>query len=429
MDFAQDDLEKAVDEIFAMKMKKLSTTSAAAASILQDLHSSNEGDFFTNEFEQNRRRLRQFSNRKTGFENIDAVQTFAPGLYILGGLPGIGKTSFAMQLAEQCAAAGENILFISYEMDVDALRAKTVARELYLHNPSVTLTATDIRYGGYTSSMDDIVARLKKSARNFRIVKTNAAMTDLLAALEVYVSTLDKPPIIFVDYLQRVITSGRKERREGVADNVYALKSFQQRHDATVILLSALNRDNYSAPIAFESFKETGEIEYCADVIWGLQLYAANGYSGKIIRDRQIGKRALKHQPREMELVCVKNRFGNLYNCFFNYFSAHDHFSPYLDVPENPNHFSRAFDPTNDMDGDSGNGENESGERDGNNDTDSNDGSGNWETLRDKTLVYSSGSKNANRALSVVIGEAADEHFRANHPEFEQEHPNLYRHI
>lgn len=422
LNFAQDDLRKAAVEIKRLQLQK---SNPAAAAIFGDFQQSNEADYFANEFEVNRQRRRQFSNRKTGFENLDAVQSFLPGLYILGGLPGIGKTSFAMQLAEQCAAAGENVLYISYEMDVDFLRAKSIARELFLRDPFTTLTAARIASGDTNSAVEEIVSSRKKSARNFRIIRTNATMTNLLAALEVELSLFDKPPIIFVDYLQRIPVDSN-ERRDGVAKNVYALKDFQQRHDATIFLLSSLNRDNYSAPISFESFKETGDIEYSADVVMGLQLYAVNGFTNSAANNRQMSKRAHKHQPREMELICVKNRFGNLYDVFFNYFSAHDHFTPFMHEPKTGYYFSNDFNPAHD-DNDTGN---DSSELDGDGEEESevaqNSGGGNWSALQDGTRVYSSNS-NANRGLSEVFGEDADRHFHKNHPNFKQEHPELYR--
>ncbi len=33
-------------------------------------------------------------------------------------------------------------------------------------------------------------------------------------------------------------------------------------------------------------------------------------------------------QPRELQLKCLKNRQGNNYDCYFNYYSAHDYFEP-----------------------------------------------------------------------------------------------------
>ena len=91
----------------------------------------------------------------------------------------------------------------------------------------------------------------------------------------------------------------------------------------TPILPSSFNRTNYAQSVAFESFKESGNIEYTADVVWGLQLNVMN----RTLNRDEIDK-AKKQQPRQIHLKCLKNRQGTNYDCFFNYFSAHDYFEP-----------------------------------------------------------------------------------------------------
>lgn len=288
----------------------------------------NESDFFLRNFQENIERRKKFSNRKTGFANIDNNQIFLPGVYILGGLPSIGKTTFAWQLLEQCADAGEHCLYISYEMSLIQLHSKSLARALWLREPTSTLTATQISMGGFNNSLSAVISQFQNSTRDFRAVKfTHERLSEILSSLDAFCDSLDKPPIICIDYLQRM-PFNEKERRDGISNNVRLLKDFQLKTDSTVIALSSLNRDNYSAPISFESFKETGEIEYSADVMWGLQLYCVNSSSGKIIDDRLRFEEAKKESPRKMQLKCVKNREGNIYDCCFHYFSAHDHFKP-----------------------------------------------------------------------------------------------------
>ena len=289
-----------------------------------------ESNFFLHDFENNIASRQQFAQRKTGFSNLDTedYQIFLPGVYILGGLPSIGKTTFAWQLLEQCADAGEHCLYISYEMGLDQLRAKTLARALWLRDRSTTLTAAQISIGGYNSTLLDIIAERKKSSRDFRAVKlTMEGLNELLPSLEIFCESLDKPPIIAIDYLQR-LPFPERERRDGISNNVRKLKDFQLKTGSTIIALSSLNRDNYSMPVSFESFKETGEIEYSADVMWGLQLYYVNRATGKVIEDRLKFEEAKKESPRKIQLKCIKNREGNNYDCFFFYHSAHDHFEP-----------------------------------------------------------------------------------------------------
>ncbi len=99
--------------------------------------------------------------------------------------------------------------------------------------------------------------------------------------------------------------------------------------DANDFYRSSFNRDNYTKPVSFESFKESGNIEYTADVVWALQLFVINSINSFNISDaRQKIDKAKKKQPRQIQLKCLKNRQGTNYDCFFNYFSAHDCFTP-----------------------------------------------------------------------------------------------------
>ena len=101
--------------------------------------SSSFANFFDKQFQADVDTLKLYSNRKTGFDNIDQQQIFSPGLYVLGGLPALGKTSFAWQLLEQLARNGEKCIYCSYEMSEFELFSKSVARELFKIDPHTNI--------------------------------------------------------------------------------------------------------------------------------------------------------------------------------------------------------------------------------------------------------------------------------------------------
>jgi replicative DNA helicase len=85
--------------------------------------------------------------------------------------------------------------------------------------------------------------------------------------------------------------------------------------------------------VDFESFKESGGIEYTADVIWGLQLDVMNddifNSEKKLKEKRETVRIAKKQRPRKIQLVCLKNRYGiSNYECGFNYDPVYDLFLP-----------------------------------------------------------------------------------------------------
>ncbi len=275
-----------------------------------------------------------FADRKSGFSNIDTFQHWKPGLYILGATPACGKTTFAWQLLEQFAENGENCIFCSYEMNQTELVAKTLARRLFLHNNKSTLTASDILSGGYSRDIATVAAKFFDANLNFTAKKfsNDVDVNKLLAILRPIVRNSEKPPIICIDYIQRLLPPDHKasNTRSLLDDALYKLKDFSQETNTTFIGISTFNRTNYNNPVSFENFKESGGIEYTADVVWALQLNITNKLSGENVANTRLKIDAAKlMQPRHINLKCLKNRYGNNYDCFFKYFSAHDYFQSF----------------------------------------------------------------------------------------------------
>ena len=87
-------------------------------------------DYFSNQIKADIDALKNYAQRKTGFDNIDEQQFFSPGLYVIGATPAAGKTTFCWQLLEQLAQTGESCIYCSYEMSGLELFSKTAARKL-----------------------------------------------------------------------------------------------------------------------------------------------------------------------------------------------------------------------------------------------------------------------------------------------------------
>ena len=303
-------------------------------------------DYFNKKYEADIDNQLQYYLRKTGFSNIDENQIFSSGLYVLGAMPACGKTTFAWQLAEQLARNGEYCIFCSYEMSTLELSTKTVARELFKNDPKTTLSSAEIRRGGYSHGVLSVIKDYLSGKFNLNIIEVqNETIDELLNLLRPICTNSEKAPIVFIDYLQ-IIPSNEADSKRGIDDIVRKLKVFQRETDTTFIVISSFNRTNYLSTVSFESFKESGNIEYTADVVWALQLNIVNSFKNgiSVTDSRKQVDAAKKQQPRQIQLKCLKNRQGNNYDCFFNYYSAHDFFEPVekFDNPEqarnNPNY-------------------------------------------------------------------------------------------
>jgi replicative DNA helicase len=137
-------------------------------------------------------------------------------------------------------------------------------------------------------------------------------------------------PVVFVDYLQ-IITpaSERTSDKQNIDRAVTTMKRMSREFDIPVILISSLNRDGYTTPVSYTSFKESGCIEYSADVIMGLNLQEVHEIQSitKITEKQSRLDAAKRKLPRDVELVILKNRNGSPWVSIpFQYFARFNYF-------------------------------------------------------------------------------------------------------
>lgn len=327
-------LGEVLQEDASQDVKPLQEIMREASVMLEELKkltsettSSGFSTFFKEKFGSKVEEMKEYASRKTGFANLDSEQIFTPGLYVLGGLPALGKTTFAWQLLEQMARQGEKCVYCSYEMSEFELYTKSAMRELFSRDRNTKLTSAGIRRGDETRTLKEILVEFGEIGIDLTVVEMQEQdIDDLIFGLRKY--CVEKAPVIVLDYLQIVPVRRREaSAKQGIDEIVRKLKNFQRETGATFIVISSFNRQNYGQQVAFESFKESGNIEYSADVVWGLQLYATRELKeGATNQNREIISKAKEANPRQVELKCLKNRQGKNYSCYFKYYAAVDTF-------------------------------------------------------------------------------------------------------
>lgn len=327
-------LGEVLQEDASQDVKPLQEIMQEASVMLEELKkltsettSSGFSTFFKEKFGTKVEEMKEYASRKTGFANLDSEQIFTSGLYVLGGLPALGKTTFAWQLLEQMARQGEKCVYCSYEMSEFELYTKSAMRELFSRDRNTKLTSAGIRRGDETRTLKEILVEFGEIGIDLTVVEMQEQdIDDLIFGLRKY--CVEKAPVIVLDYLQIVPVRRREaSAKQGIDEIVRKLKNFQRETGATFIVISSFNRQNYGQQVAFESFKESGNIEYSADVVWGLQLYATRELKeGATNQNREIISKAKEANPRQVELKCLKNRQGKNYSCYFKYYAAVDTF-------------------------------------------------------------------------------------------------------
>ena len=192
----------------------------------------------------------------TGFPKLDALlKGLWPGqLCIIGARPGVGKSAFALHLAETAARSEKRVLLFSLEMTADEIAERLIARS-------------------GTATLDTLI----DGTTNFRRVQEIGNACKSLSALPLTIC--DQPDLsiaqvrakarmfpdvslIIVDYLGLMQTSRRDNRNLELGELSRALKNLASELGIPIVALSQLNRgtDENEQP-SLRSLRDSGEIE------------------------------------------------------------------------------------------------------------------------------------------------------------------------
>lgn len=279
------------------------------------------------------------AERKTGFNNLDReTGGLYAGLYVLAAISSLGKTSFALQVADQIAEQGHDVIFFSLEQSRLEMVSKSIARRTAQKDINTAVTSLSIRKGYLPEQVTTAAKEYKEAVKDrISIIEGNFSCNSAFIGdyVRQYIRRNNTRPVVFVDYLQILQPADDTKRqtvRETVDTATTELKRLSREQGITIIAISSVNRANYLQPIDFESLKESGGIEYTADCVWGLQLQCLDddifSKEGKLKEKREKVREAKAGNPRKLHLLCLKNRYGIAnFTCGFNYYPANDLFT------------------------------------------------------------------------------------------------------
>lgn len=276
----------------------------------------------------------------TGFAGLDSALDggFYPGLYTIGAISSLGKTTLCLQIADNIARDGHDVLIISLEMARSELIAKSISRhtiERILETGGSTKDAKTTRgildgkrWGKYSHAEKDLIQQSIKDyaaeAEHLYILEGigNIGADQIREAVEEHRRNTGNTPFVLVDYMQIMAPADPRATDKQATDrSVLELKRISRDYNTPVLAVSSLNRENYNAKINMAAFKESGAIEYSADCLIGLQ------YAGAGSKSFDAEEAATKN-PREIEAVILKHRNGRkgdviplCYYPMFNYFT------------------------------------------------------------------------------------------------------------
>ena len=269
----------------------------------------------------------QMAGTPTGFTDVDKLFWGLRGgdLLILAARPGVGKTSFALNVATNAAKAGTAVALFSLEMGANQLVQRILCAEARVNLGQ--LRAGNLQEGDWNAIM-------------------NAAAT--LSGLELYIddtpglSLLEmrakarrqlrdkKKGLIIVDYLQ--LMQPPSNRRDGnraveVAEISRGLKVLAKEMDMPLLALSQLSRAvemRGSKRPMLSDLRESGSIEQDADIVMFI--------------DRSMDEMEAETDGRPdwgtAELIVAKHRNGATRDITLSFNPEYTKFGNYIDASQ-----------------------------------------------------------------------------------------------
>jgi replicative DNA helicase len=206
----------------------------------------------------------------SGFKDLDEMTAgFQPGeLVIIGGRPGMGKTAFALNIAQHVGIEmREPVAIFSLEMSKEQLAMRMLCSESMVDSSQVRK--------GFISRQDwpKLTSAAGRLSEAPIFIDDSSALTvlDIRAKARRLAKDHRGLSLVVVDYLQLMRSRGSFERREQeISEISRSLKALAKELQIPVIALSQLNRaveQRSGNKPTLADIRESGAIEQDADVI------------------------------------------------------------------------------------------------------------------------------------------------------------------
>ena len=238
---------------------------------------------------------------KTGFSGIDNVLAGMGNsdLLLVGARPGMGKTSFALNIATNVALQSKkNVCIFSLEMSSEQLVSRIISSEAMIDSYA-------LRTGNLDSKQWDEIAKTTT-----KLVGCNILIDDTsgitVAGIKAKLRTVKDLGLVVIDYLQLMQSDKRSDNRvQEVADISRNLKIMAKELNVPIICCAQLSRGpegrTDKRPM-LSDLRDSGAIEQDADTV--IFLY----------RDEYYDASASDDSASVAEVIIAKNRHGSTGN-------------------------------------------------------------------------------------------------------------------
>ena len=294
------DGQKDLNEILSQTEQNLSTISSEQKKgfrLIIDVIDSTQSIL-----DERSQKVGDVTGTSTGFTDFDQITTglHEDNLIIIAARPAMGKTAFALNIAQNVAKSSDKAVAIfSLEMGAESLVERMLSAEGLI--PSY-----HVRTGNLSESeWRRMISAQERLARGKIFIDDTAGIriSEIRSKAKRLAQENGGLGLIVIDYLQLIEGRGRENRQQEVSEISRQLKIIAKELKVPVIALSQLSRGvdqrNDKRPI-LSDLRESGSIEQDADIV--AFLYREAYYK----RDEQ------EEPDNVTELILEKNSLGTV---------------------------------------------------------------------------------------------------------------------
>ncbi|WP_067103223.1 replicative DNA helicase [Streptococcus sp. DD13] len=240
----------------------------------------------------------------TGYRELDKMTTglHEEELIILAARPAVGKTAFALNIAQNIGTKlGKTVAIFSLEMGAESLVDRMLASEGNIDSHSIrTGQMTPEQWNNYAIAQGNLA-----KASIYIDDTPGIKITEIRSRSRKLAQETGNLGLILIDYLQLITGTGRENRQQEVSEISRQLKILAKELKVPVIALSQLSRgveQRQDKRPVLSDIRESGSIEQDADIV--AFLYRDDYYE-------RGGEEDASAIPNNIiEVIIEKNRSG-----------------------------------------------------------------------------------------------------------------------
>ncbi|WP_076460289.1 replicative DNA helicase [Limosilactobacillus caccae] len=327
----EEQLDRAEQEIMAISENSRQTGFQSIRDVLeQSMHHVSELS----------RQDSEITGLSTGYPQLDEMTTglHSDELVIIAARPAVGKTAFALNIAQNVATrTDKTVAIFSLEMGAESLVNRMLCAE-------GNISANHLRTGQLTTDEWNslfVASGALSDASIFIDDTAGIKVAEIRARCRRLAKEKGNLGLIVIDYLQLIEGSNPDNRQQEVSEISRQLKKLAKELGVPVIALSQLSRgveQRQDKRPVLSDIRESGSIEQDADIV--SFLYRDDYYEhAEGDDDQQQGNQQNDddNSASEVEVIIEKNRSGPRGTVKLLFAKSYNKFAPISYVPEDNN--------------------------------------------------------------------------------------------